>query len=411
MSTIRFTAAAAGLLLAAGSASAQPAGYGTAPAYSPPASYEPPSPYAASSTYGQALSASDAQALRGALDAARSGDAVQIRAAMASLADPLARRIALWALSDAAPQYLSADEAATAANFTGGWPRADRRQIEAERRQLVEQLDAEFASGWTALTRFANPKVADDHFARLQTMSQSPLTQSRALYWRGRAAEAMGDGLAAQLFYAQAVAVPDHLLRPARRGPRPPNPVISLGHDPQITAADRAQLRESRAGARGAPAGPDRGQGHLRDLRQRPVRRPADRDSQEALLVDLARDLGDAVPGHAGGAQRRPARVHPARTRLSDPRHAQPPMPRRKAAFVLGIVRQESSFDPLAHFGRRRARHDAADAGHRPGRGQPDRPRLRRSVRRQLQHDRRLGLPGPVGRPVRRLLCDGGGGL
>jgi len=65
----------------------------------------------------------------------------------------------------------------------------------------VNYVEAEFFAGWLALSKLNDPVLADQHFARIQATSASPITQSRALYWRGRAGEAMHDPVAAATFY------------------------------------------------------------------------------------------------------------------------------------------------------------------------------------------------------------------
>ncbi|MDQ2860040.1 MAG: hypothetical protein M3T55_04795, partial [Pseudomonadota bacterium] len=188
MAKIRRTVLTAGAVVAMASlgATAQTLGpaapsspYG-APSYSPP-TYTPPSPV---TTFSASLSQSDAQELQAALNAAKSEDGAAIRAAMSGLYDPLARKIALWAMADAAPESLSPLKEDEARRDLAGWPRADRRQIAAANRLVVAAADAEFEAGWNALTRLKDARGADAHFARLQAMGQSPLTQSRALYWR-----------------------------------------------------------------------------------------------------------------------------------------------------------------------------------------------------------------------------------
>ncbi|MFI4976890.1 MAG: hypothetical protein ACHP84_20340 [Caulobacterales bacterium] len=56
-----------------------------------------------------------------------------------------------------------------------------------------DAAEAEFYAGWLALAKLRDPKLADEHFALLQGIGSSPITQGRALYWRGRANEAAGD--------------------------------------------------------------------------------------------------------------------------------------------------------------------------------------------------------------------------
>jgi len=346
MSAIRLTALSVGTLLAAGGfASAQPS-YPGAP-YAPPSSYVPPSPVT-SYGQGQGLSQSDVQGLSMVLAAARTGGSTRIRSAMDGLYDPLARRIALWALADVAPDSLGEQETAIMANLPVGWPRADRHQIAAQREQLVEQLDDEFETGWTALTRFNNPSVADEHFVRLQQMSQAPLTQSRALYWRGRVADAMGDGLAAQLFYSQAAEYPTTFYGQLAAA-KTANPVISLGHDPLITASDRAQF-EGLEAVRATRLLAQIGAKDTFETFVVALSEGLPTATQEALLVDLAADLGSQTLAMrvVRNAARRgfilPDRGYPLRTTPSG--YSAP-----ETAFVLGIVRQESSFDPMAHSG------------------------------------------------------------
>ena len=53
-------------------------------------------------------------------------------------------------------------------------------------------VDAEFFAGWVALTKLNDPSTAARHFEALRNSSSTPITQGRALYWLGRAAEARG---------------------------------------------------------------------------------------------------------------------------------------------------------------------------------------------------------------------------
>jgi len=64
--------------------------------------------------------------------------------------------------------------------------------------------EAEWLAGWLALQKLGDPAQADIHFARLEANVSTPISKSRSLYWRGRAAEAMDDPVAAQDFYARA---------------------------------------------------------------------------------------------------------------------------------------------------------------------------------------------------------------
>ncbi|WP_245964067.1 lytic transglycosylase domain-containing protein [Roseovarius spongiae] len=63
--------------------------------------------------------------------------------------------------------------------------------------------DLEWLSGYIALRFLDEPALALDHFQRLRAGVESPISMGRAGYWIGRAQEALGDGEAAQIAYAQ----------------------------------------------------------------------------------------------------------------------------------------------------------------------------------------------------------------
>ena len=64
--------------------------------------------------------------------------------------------------------------------------------------------DAEFTAGWIALRFFNDPPTGFGHFTRLYEQAKLPLTLSRAAYWAGRSAEAMGQPDVALGWYQKA---------------------------------------------------------------------------------------------------------------------------------------------------------------------------------------------------------------
>jgi len=70
------------------------------------------------------------------------------------------------------------------------------------------KVDAEFMAGWIALRFLDDPARGARHFATLDSIAETPLQKSRALYWRGRAAEALrnadADAQARDFFLAAA---------------------------------------------------------------------------------------------------------------------------------------------------------------------------------------------------------------
>jgi soluble lytic murein transglycosylase len=213
----------------------------------------------------------------------------------------------------------------------------------------IPAAEAQFYAGWIALTRLKDIRRAEDHFARLQSLSESPITQARALYWRGRTAEAAGDPVAAQLFYGQAARYQTTFygqLAATRGGAAE----LTLGHDPQITAQARAAF-ESREVVKAARLLARMGN---REGFRTFVSAMAETASDEvaaAQLVDMATAEGDqalALRVVRNAARRGfvlPERGYPIRTPPTGVAFA------AETPLVLGITRQESSFDPAARSG------------------------------------------------------------
>ena len=168
---------------------------------------------------------------------------------------------------------------------------------------------------------------------------------------------------------------------------------ISLGQRPGDHRRRPRALRGSRADPRRADAGRDRRQGdlfkrfvagHRRDPAQR-RRKPPSWSTWPAAYGD--QDLSMRVVRDG-----RPARLHPARARLSAAHAARASPAAPRPAFVLGITRQESGFDPARPLRRRRARHDAADAGAPPShRSRARRAATARGELEDADYNMRLG--------------------
>jgi soluble lytic murein transglycosylase len=211
----------------------------------------------------------------------------------------------------------------------------------------ADAAEAEFYAGWLALTRLKDPERAARHFANLDRIGSSPITQARAWYWQGRAAEAMNDHNAANDFYAQAsvhYATFYGQLAGEKLGQK-----LTLASDPTITAADRNRF-ERREAVQAMRLFYDQG---LRDLFRTFALNLDDMlpsAAEEALLVDAMRGYGDqdtSMKVARAAAQRGfllPERAYPYRAPPQAMNAAEP-------ALVLGITRQESGFDPLVRSG------------------------------------------------------------
>jgi soluble lytic murein transglycosylase len=212
----------------------------------------------------------------------------------------------------------------------------------------AEAANAQFYAGWIALSRMRDPRLADEHFARVEAAGHSPLTQSRALYWRGRAAEAEGDPLSAQVFYGQAARYDTTFygqLAAAKEG----KVDLVLGHDPIITDADRARFEADDA-VKAVRLFARLGNGEAVRTFVIGLSDSLPTLADEAMLVDLARGLGEqelsmrVVRNAAKRGLILPERGYPVRAAPTGGESAEAPL-------VLSVTRQESSFDPFARSG------------------------------------------------------------
>ncbi len=205
--------------------------------------------------------------------------------------------------------------------------------------------EAQFFAGWIALTKLKDAELADRHFARLQAGATTPITLSRAYYWRGRAASTRGDAMDANLFWGDGAKYYTAFygqLSAAKLG----QVKFELGNDPVPTPADRARF-EGRDVIRAARMLGDAGDHQLLASFVMAAEEDTTSPAELALLVDLTRLYADqslAMRVVRSGAMRGlylPQRGYPIRTAPVGYGLAEP-------AFVFAITRQESSFDPTA---------------------------------------------------------------
>jgi len=358
-----------------------------APAATPPA----PVPYS--------YAASPAQTLSSALEAVRRKDLNGARSQQAMLGDNVARRVVDWAIIDVMGSDLGEAELARAVNDFAGWPRPEGRLAalqEAHTAALppgpvpysavagaggggsggftglrlrmndalrtgnpaaayrvisshslrpgsVDYAEAESYSGWLALNKLRDARLADSHFERLERAVKSPVSKARAAYWRGRAAEALGDTARARAFYEQGAQHTTTFygqLAAEKAGRR----TLVLTPDPQPAAADLADFETGEL-ARALRLLAAAGERNLVRVFGLYMGETVETPVELAVLVDTLRNIGEqevSLIAYRRGAQRGlilHERGYPLLT---------PPVVDGGAetAFVLAIVRQESQFDP-----------------------------------------------------------------
>jgi soluble lytic murein transglycosylase len=72
----------------------------------------------------------------------------------------------------------------------------------------ANQIDADFHAGWIALRFLGDARAAAHRFERAAEVARTPISIARAAYWRGRAAEALGDSDDAKVHYETAASEP-----------------------------------------------------------------------------------------------------------------------------------------------------------------------------------------------------------
>ena len=213
--------------------------------------------------------------------------------------------------------------------------------------QAAEQVtDAEFLAGFIALRRLGRPDAAARHFRKLAVASKSAITQGRAHYWLGRSAPAD----AARAAYAAAAAWPTTYYGQLA--------VRALGENDAALAVRLRRLRDPGWTPDQARAFAGREMARAAALlvawgdarRARPFLLRLDETAPDqagrALAAGLATRLG--LPDGAVAIARRAGRDGLVLPEVGWPVAAELPAGAVEAAVVLGLMRQESSFDVQA---------------------------------------------------------------
>ncbi|WAJ26622.1 lytic transglycosylase domain-containing protein [Antarcticirhabdus aurantiaca] len=209
----------------------------------------------------------------------------------------------------------------------------------------TESVEAEFHAGWYALRSLRDPGTAAKHFAAIAKASSRPLSQARAYYWLGRAAEAGGPGNSGQ-YYARAAshgATFYGQLAAAKLG-RQPGPISF----PKPSSAERQRF-ESREAVRAIKRLEQIGSDWRADSLYRSLADELQSPGELALLSGMAERRGDhhlalAVGKIAyGNGVDAPALAFPTGVIPSDAN-----ISASGKALAYAIARQESAFNPRA---------------------------------------------------------------
>jgi soluble lytic murein transglycosylase len=209
--------------------------------------------------------------------------------------------------------------------------------------------DAEFLAGWIALRFLKDPQSALVHFKNLANAVSRPISRARAHYWEGRSLEATGDLGGAWQQYKVAAETPEVFYGQLALAHISMQPELHL-RDQQIDSTALAPEFEHEALTRAIRVLADLGEENfLRDFAVQDASIYDDPRHIKLLAEDLVRmgfkEVALRVAKTASYSNiSLPTYSHPV---ISIPAYVGPGTA-PESALVLGIIRQETEFDPDA---------------------------------------------------------------
>jgi soluble lytic murein transglycosylase len=204
-------------------------------------------------------------------------------------------------------------------------------------------------AGWMALRQFNDPKAAEVHFNTLRKVADGPLSLAKADYWLGRTAEAVGDKARADGHYNAASKFTDTFFgQLASQRLSPSDQRLDAGPPKAPSTEDIRSFNELdavKAVVLARKSGLD--QTLIRAFLIH-LARHFKSESEIAMVTHLAEALGDTqIAVRIGKASiargyNVMAYAYPVHALPAFPILRVPPEP----AFLLGIARQESEFNP-----------------------------------------------------------------
>lgn len=211
----------------------------------------------------------------------------------------------------------------------------------------IEFSESEFLAGWIALRYLKSPDMALAHFKKLEAGVSRPISLARARYWKGRCYEASGDVASAVAQYKLAAQAPDSFYGQIALARIDATPVLHV-NDLQVDATTARDDFEKDELVRAMRVLADLGlQDMLRIFALRYQELHHDVAHAKTLaqtMVDLGfREIAVRVGKNAGYAgQPLLGFTHPVIPLPPYPLAGPAP----EAAYVLGLIRQETEFDP-----------------------------------------------------------------
>ena len=216
----------------------------------------------------------------------------------------------------------------------------------------TDYVDAQFLAGWIALRFLHEPALAERHFRTLAQNVGYPISRARANYWLARANEALGKTGEAVAYYRVAAKESGTFYGQLALARIEDHPILHVADASGDDAAARAALaKDGRVYAMRVTA--DLGQKDLLRAFANQVARDNPDPAKLRALAALMFELGDRAGSVriAKQASYTGAMIltylHPVIPLARFPGAGSAPEP----AMVLGLIRQETEFDPDAVSG------------------------------------------------------------
>ena len=210
-------------------------------------------------------------------------------------------------------------------------------------------VDAEWLAGWIALQRQNRASAAYDHFRNVRAAALTPVTQSRADYWSGRAAAAAGRESEARARFTEAARHPDYFdgqLAHERIG----KPIVIVRTAPANPGPDARRAFEADSLVQAARLLGEIGARDRQTVFMRALVEASDGADRQQLVADLSRSIGrpelGVLMGKAARAEGELALVDAAFPLLPLPDALSPSF-----TAIHAVTRQESQFDRAAVSG------------------------------------------------------------
>ncbi len=206
-------------------------------------------------------------------------------------------------------------------------------------------VEAEFLAGWIALRQLKDSRMASPHFVRLYDNSKSPITRARGAYWVGRAFEQIGDKPTSLSWYRKSAGYVLTFYGQMAASRLPGGKSIALPATPRPTADEATQFaNQELTRVVRALAALDQEE-HARLFLLKMVEN-ATRPAHQALIADLAAEIGRKDYAIQVAKAIRPSGLELTQHLYPMAKIDFQEMP--EPALILGIIRQESAFDPEA---------------------------------------------------------------